>query len=97
MPEYRLAGLTGFELQKYGLDELLDQRPENVEMLLKTESLWQIVAFADLYADKIRQTRAPKREDYERAMRLYEHCLKSRDAANYVERQVAELNKLWKK
>jgi hypothetical protein len=38
----------------------------------------------------------PQKEDYKRALRLYDYCVKSGEAPEYFEQRVEELKKVWK-
>lgn len=94
--KYGLAELTLSQLKEYKLENLLDEYPDNESKLIATHETWQIAAFADLYADKILKTGFPKKEDFERALRLYDYCIKSGEAPEYFAQRVAELKKVWK-
>ncbi|MBP6810439.1 MAG: hypothetical protein KA138_02895 [Saprospiraceae bacterium] len=63
---------------------------------MNSKHFWQIAAFADLYAQKIAQTGFPKKEDYERAQRLYRACLSHNVDNNYFEKKLSELDTIWK-
>jgi hypothetical protein len=93
--EKKLAGLTQPQLSQYGLENLLDQKPGNEDLLVASKNTWQIAAFADLYADKIR-TGFPKTADYARALRLYQACLASGVDNRYFEQRMADLEELWR-
>ncbi len=90
-----LANLTLPQLTTYGLETLLDQLPSNEEKLIATGQVWQIAAFADLYADKIAKS-LPRRADYERAQRLYAACLRSGVEEAYFREKVRRLEEVWK-
>ena len=90
-----IAHLIASQLSAYGLDNLLDQHPDNEQKLIATNETWQIAAFANLYAEKIAKS-LPKRADYERAQRLYAACLRSGVEEEYFRGKVAELERVWK-
>jgi dipeptidyl aminopeptidase/acylaminoacyl peptidase len=92
----RLAGLTLPQLSAYGLENLLDQQPHNEAQLIASGNIWQIAAFAALYAEKIGKTGLPKSADYERAKRLYQACLASGVDNAYFEARIGELEEVWK-
>ncbi len=92
-----LSALSKIQLQDYALGNLLDLRPQNEALLLQTRDIWQIDAFAELYADRVARMRVPVKADYERALRLYRACLESGvDNENFGEK-ISELEKVWKK
>ena len=91
-----LSPLSASQLEAFNIEGLLDFHPNNEQLLLQTGEVWQIAAFADLYINKIRQTDFPKKEEYERALRLYEYCVKSGEAPEYFGQRVEELKKVWK-
>lgn len=92
----RLPTLLFPQIEQYDLEYLLEIRPENEQLLINSRDTWQIAAFAELYTNKIRQTGLPKKEDYERALRLYDYCAKSGEAPEYFAQRVEELKKVWK-
>ena len=73
----------------------LDQQPDNEARLIATGEVWQIAAFAELYADKIVKG-LPKQADYARARRLYQACLALGVDNGYFEEKLAELERVWK-
>lgn len=91
----RLASLTLPQLTEYGLEDLLDQRAGNEDLLIATGEVWQIAAFANLYADKIAKS-LPKVQDYNRAKRLYQACLALGVEKGYFEEKLAALEGVWK-
>jgi hypothetical protein len=76
-----------------GFEGFFVQQPDNE--FIATGEVWQIAAFADLYADKIAKS-LPKKEDYARAKRLYQACLASGVEEGYFEQKIAELERVWK-
>jgi WD40 repeat protein len=90
-----LASLNLYQLLAYGLEEILDQQPDNEAKLIANGEVWQIAAFADLYADKIAKS-LPKKQDYERAKRLYQACLASGVEKGHFEAKIGALEKVWK-
>jgi WD40 repeat protein len=93
--EKRLAGLIQSQLTEYGLENLLDIRSDNEAILLSSGDTWQISAFAGLYADRISKS-IPKKEDYERAKRLYQACIASGVDSEYFEQRLAYLEQAWR-
>jgi WD40 repeat protein len=93
----KTAALSTRELSDYNLENLLDQKPNNEAKLIATGEIWQIFAFAQLYADKIAFS-IPHRVDYERAKRLYQACLNLPGYEDYFyfKEKLAELEKAWK-
>lgn len=83
-------------LQEFKLEQLLDFMPQNEFHLLSSGDLWQIAAFSDLYFNKIRNTSIPQKEDYERALRLFDYCEKNGEATEYFSQRIEELKKMWK-
>ncbi|MBL7809119.1 MAG: WD40 repeat domain-containing protein [Saprospiraceae bacterium] len=90
-----LADLSFSQLKSYGLSDLLSLHPTNEAILRRTEKLWQIAAFGDLYAQKITETGFPQKEDYNRAMRLYDACLSHQKGNDYFEQKIENLKKTW--
>lgn len=92
----RLANFTPPQFIEYGLEPLLDQLPDNEQKLIATREVWQIAAFADLYAEKLIKG-LPKRTDYERAKRLYQACLDDQHIDDaYFRKKLADLERVWK-
>ena len=91
-----MASLTTQQLENYNLETLFSIHPENEDKFVSTEDIWQIAAFADLFAMKITQTSFPNKEYYERAKRLYIACLHSGQNNKYFERKLADLEWAWK-
>ncbi|MBL7798897.1 MAG: hypothetical protein JNJ90_20535, partial [Saprospiraceae bacterium] len=68
----------------------------NEQKLIATREVWQIAAFADLYAEKLTKG-LPKRADYERAKRLYQACLDDQHIDDaYFRKKLADLERVWK-
>ena len=89
------ASLLLAQLQHYNLDTLLDQHSDNEAKLIATGEVWQIVHFAELYAQKINQTGFPKSEDYERATRLYQACIEQEPDESYFREKQTALKQIW--
>ena len=90
----QLAGIGLSSLSEYGLEDLLDIRPENEHLFLQTETIWQIAAFAELYKQKVAQTGTPQKDHYDRARRLYQFCIQSGEGDKYFKDKLAELDHL---
>ena len=86
--EVRLAGLTLPQLSHYGLENLLDQRTGNEDTLIATAAVWQIAAFAELYAQNTRNSQQLARtaQDYARAARLYRAAANASDDPTFTVR-----------
>jgi WD40 repeat protein len=97
LAEGQQAHLNLSQIQQYGLEPLLNIHPDNEQKLLATRETWQIAAFADLYAQQLAQTGFPKKEDYERALRLYRACLSHNVDDEYFGQKIADLEYSWRK
>ncbi len=86
---HRLAGLPLVQLQAYNQENLLDQKPGNEAKLIATDEVWQITAFADLYANQARGSNVLVRVEplYARADRLYTAALALQDELFIREKQ----------
>lgn len=83
------------QLLYYNLEDLLDQDPNNESKLIESKDAGQIAAFADLYAEKIRNASFSSKTDYERALRLYSACLDQGKDHEIFQEKVAVLKKMW--
>ena len=92
----RIDDLTFQQLSNYDLYNILNIHPQNEQILINTRNSKQIAAFADLYSNKILQTGFPKKEDYQRALRLYQACLTDGLDNDYFEKKISDLKKAWR-
>ncbi|MBK8921692.1 MAG: hypothetical protein IPM81_09285 [Saprospirales bacterium] len=93
----RLAYLTLAQLQAYGLEGLLDQRPENEERLLRSTHTNQLIAFADMYAQLTRNSQVLEQTapDFARAGRLYQYALEKEQENENVQEKLGTLYLFW--
>lgn len=77
----RLAILIQSQLFAYNLQNLLDQHPDNEQKLISTGEVWQIKAFADLYAKDAAGSNILDKVNpqYTRSERLYAAALVLQD------------------
>lgn len=90
-----INALGSQQLLYYNLEDLLDQDVSNESKLIESKDAGQIEAFADLYAEKIRNASFPSKLDYQRALRLYSACLNQGKATDLLQEKVAVLKKMW--
>ena len=92
------AGLILPQLQQYNLDALLDQHPNNEAKLIATAEVWQITAFADLYAQQAAGSNILARVEslYARADRLYAAALRLQEEA-YIRQKYRAMLENWAK
>ena len=86
------------QLQQYNLDALLDQQPSNEAALIATKEVWQITAFADLYAQQAAGSNILARVEplYARAARLYAAALQLQEEG-YIRQKYRAMLGNWAK
>lgn len=84
----KLSGLTKYQLEEYKLSGLLRIRAENEEVLKKSKNVFQIMSFAELYAQNTTKSRDLRRssKEYAQAERLYKYVLELEPDSFYSEK-----------
>jgi len=92
-----LAQMTVEQLKAYGLDNLLDQKKDNIGHLISSGDIRQISAFAYLYSQKNSQPGLTNQANHDRALLLYRACLSHNVDNAYFEKKIADLEQVWRK
>jgi WD40 repeat protein len=90
-----LSPLTAHQIQLYSLENILDLNPDNEKKLIETQDVLQIVAFAQVFEQKFRESDIPLKSDYDRASRLYQACLDSGLDNPYFQQKIEDLKRVW--
>lgn len=92
---HRLATLTQPQMAAWDLDDLLDIKSDNEQLLRNTKEPWQISAFADHEAEKTGNSleRIRSKSGYARATRLYDYAAENGSDAlrKHIARKYNEL------
>lgn len=88
--QLRLPWFSAEEIEKFELNILLDLKQGNEDILKSRYDINQILAFADMYSKKISNDSFLE-SDYQRALRLYQHCLNSTMQNTIIEEKILNL------